>query len=186
MKWLFYSLILFFATSCIDFDRSEHIAEIDTSINELKKASTDLNSPLFDSIPIVLSEINKLNEQFRTFIKKDTLTLETAEKIDQYKAVEADLILLSEQLPITQKDIKTVITDLQNLKKDISNNVGDRAKYSSNLALELENKKVLIDAANKYSGTFSNSLKKFNSIHTFLRNFSIQLEMKNKEQNLIP
>ena len=97
-----------------------------------------------------------------------------------------NIIQLKEQIPITKKDINTVISDLKSLKKDISSNSGDRANYSANLALEQENKTILVDAAQRHSTTFSNTLIRFHSIHSALSDYSIQLELKNKEQNLIP
>lgn len=186
MKWLFFSLIPILIYSCIDFDRSKHIVEIDTSIEELKHSASELNDPLFDSIPIVLSKINSLNERIRSYIKQDTLSLETALKIDEYKSLEVEIIQLSEQIPVAKKDIKKVVSDFKKLKKDISNNTGDRANYNANIALEQETKKLLVDATQGYTKTFSRSLIRFNSLHTALWDFTIQLEMKNKEQNLIP
>ena len=112
MKWLFYSLIAIILLSCIDFDRSKHLQEIDSSIKELKQSTSDLNDPLFDSIPIVLSEINRLNERLRNYIKQDTLSLEIALKIDEYKSVEANLIQLTEQIPVAKNDIIAVISNL--------------------------------------------------------------------------
>lgn len=186
MKWLFYSLIAIILLSCIDFDRSKHLQEIDSSIKELKQSTSDLNDPLFDSIPIVLSEINRLNERLRNYIKQDTLSLERALKIDEYKSVEANLIQLTEQIPVAKNDIIAVISNLKNLKKDISSNSGDRANYSANIALEQDNKKILVEATNRYTTSLSNTLIRFNSIHPALWDYSIQLEIKNKEQNLIP
>lgn len=186
MKWLVYSLFLVLLYSCIDFDRSKHTKEIDASIEQLKQSTSELNTPFLDSIPLVLSQINRLNERIRSNIKQDTLSLETALKIDEYKSLEAEIIQLKEQIPITKKNINTVISDLKKLKKDISSNSGDRAKYSANLALEQGNKKILVDAAQLHSTTFSNTLIRFHSIHSALSDYSIQLELKNKEQNLIP
>ena len=186
MKWLFFTLIPVLIYSCIDFDRSKHIEEIDTSIEELNHSTSDLNDPLFDSIPIVISHMNRLNERIRTYIKQDTLSLETALKIDEYKSLEAEIIQLSEQIPVAKKDINQVVSDLKNLKKDISSNAGDRANYNANIALEQASKKVLVDATHGYTTTFSTLLIRFNSLHTALWDYSIQLEMKNKEQNLIP
>ena len=186
MKWFFCSLFILFLFSCLDFDRSKHIKEINSSILELEHCLTELKSPKFDSIPIVLSEIKQLNEHLRRYIKQDTLSLETALKIDEYKSIEATITQLTVQIPITENDIKTVINDLKNLENDISNNAGDRANYSANLAVENENKKVLVEASKRYTTDLSSSINRFNSIHSTLKDFSIQLEMKNKEQNLIP
>lgn len=186
MKLLFLSLTLILSSSCIDFDRSKHLKEIDVAIDALKKSASELETPIFDSIPIVLSEIKWVNQRIRTYIKQDTLSIETALKIDEYKQIESQLILISEQIPVTQKDINSVTSDLILLKKDISNNSGDRALYTTNLAAEKENQKILIGAVERYTTTCRSSFKTFQLIHDSINEFSNHLELKNKEQNLIP
>ena len=185
MKWLFYILIFLITSGCIDFDRSKYKEEIDVSIEELNQSSSTLNQSFFDSIPIVLSEIKSVTNKIRTFIKQDTFSLEIALKIDEFKRIEAELIHIFQQIPVTKKDIKTVIADLKNLKKDITNNSGDRVGYGANLMLEKSNKKVLVEAVERYSSNCIKAYETFHSIHPSILEYTIQLELRNKEQNLI-
>jgi hypothetical protein len=186
MKWLFYILVFLITSACIDFDRSKYKDEIDASIEALNQSNLTLNQSFFDSIPIVLSEIEIVTNKIRTYIKQDTFSLEIALKIDEYKNVEAELIHVFQQIPVTKKDIKTVLADLKNLKKDITNNSGDRASYGVNLSLEKSNKKVLVEAVERYSNTCTKAFSTFNAIYPSIFEYTIQLELKNKEQNLIP
>lgn len=185
MKWLFFIFTFLIVCSCIDFDRTQYLEDIDVFTEELNQSYTSLNDAHFDSIPIVLSEINRVNSRIRSYLNQDTISLEVALKIDDYKRIKSDLTQLTQQIPIARKDIKTVLSDLKNLKKDITNNTGDRANYGTHLALEKKNKTVLLKAIQHYSSVYDRSLKMFHSIHTSLLNYSIQLKMKNKEQNLI-
>ena len=186
MKWLPFICLLLLSASCIDFDRSKYIEEIDSSINELSEAKAQLNQAIFDSIPLILKEIDLVQNRIRTNIKQDSLSLETAIDVDNYKKVENNLIDIEERISVMQKDINAILQDLHNLKKDIENNTGDRAKYEANIQLEKENVKILLNAVEFYTTTCNASFDTFHSVHESLDGYSNLLEMKNKEQNLIP
>lgn len=181
MKWFLILLIPICTCSCIDFERSEHVDDINSNLKELEMSKTRLNKPVFDSISPVLSRINTLKERLHSQLSEDTLSLETALKIDEYKQIEASLIALKAQIPITQKDIQIVTKSLKNLKKDIEQNSGDRANYGKHLTLEQKNQEIILEAVDQYESKINKLLERFETIHDSLQEYSIQLEMKNKE-----
>ena len=186
MKWLFYLLVIFTFTSCVDFNRSEQLDAIDRSVEELSASQSVLNTSLFDSIPIVLPQIVALKTRLRAQLKNDTLSLKIALKIDAFKKIEADLKNIETSIPVAEKDIENLTTNFTNLKSDIENSVGQRGDYKENIATEVKKKDTLINAINRFKENCASSLVAFKVLHSELSNFTDALELKNKEQNLIP
>ena len=186
MKWLFYLLVFFVFSSCVDFNRSKQLDAIDKSIEELRINRALLKTSLFDSIPIVLPKIEALKTRLRAQLKNDTLSLRIALKIDEFKKIESDLKNIELAIPIAEKDIENLKTNFSNLKKDIENSVGQRGDYKKNIAVEIKKKDTLINAINRYKENCASSFVTLKVLHIELSNFTDALELKNKEQNLIP
>ena len=186
MKWLFLIILFYTLSSCIELQQSEYIKEIDTSIHLLDEAKEKMDNSVFDSIPTVLSEINFVKTKVRDFLKNDTLPLDYAIKIDQLNETETTLKKIEKEIPVLINDIETLSENLNNLKNDINNSSGIRAKYSDNIEIETKNQTLLVEAAMRYYEDCSNSIKSFYEIEPELKLFSNKLELKNKEQKLIP
>lgn len=186
MKWLIYVFLVFNLSSCIEMKQSEYNQKIDQSIETLKQSKKKLSNPIFDSIPIVVSEINSLKSNIRTFLKNDTLPLDIALKIDEISHIDIALQNIEANKIIALKDINVVIQNLNNLKKDINNSSGDRGKYDENIEVEKSKQIILVDAVDDYFNDCTNSLQSFNEIKTELISFSNKLKLKNEEQKLIP
>lgn len=166
--------------------QSEYNQQIDQSINELNLSKEKLSNKIFDSIPTVVSEINTLKSDIRTFLKNDTLPLDIALKIDEINRIDIALQNIKANKIIALKDINAVIQNLNNLKTDIENGSGDRGKYKENIDIEKAKQKILVDAVESYINDCTNSIHTFNDTKEELISFSNELELKNQEQNLIP
>lgn len=186
MKWLFYTLLLSVLTSCVEFKQSEYIQKIDVCIKELSASKLKLNNSTFDSIPIVNSEIKAVKTKIRANIKNDTLPLEVALKIDEINQINNSLNNIENQIPIAAKDIDVVLSNLNKLKKDIKNGSGNRAKYDENIEIEVSKQTLIVKSVDTYYSTCSTAIKSFNDVKNELKSFSNELELKNKEQKLIP
>lgn len=166
--------------------QSEYNQKIDQSISELNLSKEKLSYKIFDSIPLVISEINNLKSNIRTFLKNDTLPLDIALKIDEINQIDKALQNIEANKTITLNDINAVIQNLKNLKTDIENGSGNRGKYQENIKVENSKQKFLVDAVENYLNDCTNSIQTFDNLKVDLFSFSNDLEMKNKEQNLIP
>ena len=186
MKWLFYFLQIFALTSCIEFSQSEYIEKIDTSIDALNQSKLKLEQPVFDSIPVVLIEIKNIKSAFRENLKNDTLPLEIALKIDQVNQIKKILEKTDKAIPLTILDINALIINLKNLKKDINNGSGNRAKYPDNIQIEKEKQTLVVNSVETYYRNCSAAIKSFKEIENELKLFSNELELKKEEQKLIP
>jgi len=186
MKWLLYIFLFLSLISCIDFKQSEYTETIDLSIESLNQSKTKLDEAVFDSIPIIISEIKTIKTKIRTYLKNDTLPLNIALKIDDLNQIDKELKKIEKNIPIAKKDIDVLTLNLSNLKKDIYNGSGNRAKYAENIELEKTNQTLITNSVDVYFNNCSESIQLFNEIKNELKSFSNKLELKNKEQNLIP
>ena len=114
--------------------------------------------------------------------KQDDIAL----KIDKINHIDRTLQDIEANKTIAFKDINVLIQNLNNLKKDINNSSGNRAKYSENIEAETSRQIILVNAVDDYFSDCTNSLQLFNEIKLDLISFSNKLKVKNEEQNLIP
>ena len=182
MKKIQFLIASVFLFSCSDFYRPGQLEKIDKLLFELEEIEDSCYSSDFDTIPIILTEVERMENKIKQNYVDDTLSLSFAKKLDSFQSIRKGLAPLNKIVPGIFERIDIERRAIKNLKHDINNSTGDRAMYEDNISFETENVNDLRELADQCVATKELNVEIFNNLHEDLRSYSIKLIQENKER----
>ena len=185
MKTFQLLILIAVCCSCIDLKKPEQedqIEALNLKITELAGLIVEFPS---DSITEIISEILQIEEKIKKYSVNDTLTLENAMQIDEFKKVRIILEDSFDHNSTIVAELEKLKKSISNLQSDIQNSVGDRANYEVNIAFEEEKLNQLTLFIEDYDLKWRTCIETFYNLQPILKVFSEKLEHKNREQFLL-
>jgi hypothetical protein len=127
--------------SCHDLNKQKQLKKIDVLMADLDYIDSNLKLKHADSIPLIVSNITHVELRIKNNYTTDTIDLELAKKMDEYKRARKQLKPMGKILSKIIEGSKEERITLSNLKTDIENGSGDRSKYDE--YIEFERAKVI-------------------------------------------
>ena len=176
MKFLLFLFIIILSTSCADLKKGDQI-EI---ITELEKSIDSISTVLIEN---KLEQIAPIIRQSRTIEKRivdkfnpdSIIDLETGKKLDAFKEMLNSFDPMEKAYRDLLKSSKKESVILKELKSDIENGNGERAKYTEFVAFEVKKVNQLRQLLSDYVKTKNQSVKTFNTVHEDVNKFSLKL-----------
>lgn len=162
--------------SCADLKKGQQIE----TIVALEKSIDSINTVLIEN---KLEQIDPIIRQSRTIERRildkfnpdSIIDLETGKKLDQFKEMLTTFDPLHKAYSDLKKYSKKESIALKELKSDIENSNGDRAKYDEYVSFEIKKVDQLRQLLSDYVQTKNKSVKTFNAIHEDVNTFSLKL-----------
>ncbi len=130
------SLILFLF-SCSDSELASKVDSIETLQSELEKQQTIIDTKLnSDTLNTLLKHLSLISNDLKKHYKGDTIPVELALKIDEYKRIHESLIDVPNITKELHQEIPLSAIRLKHLQYDIENAIGNREKYDDHLDQE--------------------------------------------------
>lgn len=129
MKFFTFIFILFLLASCADIHKGDQLASIETLHKSLDSITTVLIENNYTEIEDLTNESNAVAEKIKDNYSSDTLDLEFAKKLDDYRQMLLSFQPLKNAYSLLLKNTKEEKLSLVKLKQDIEKGNGERAKY---------------------------------------------------------
>jgi chromosome segregation ATPase len=130
--------LIILLTGCSDFDKKKQLEKIDELNAELELVEADKSDSLIEDLEEIKERVDEMTSAIND--GPDTLTLDQAKLIDQFKIVKNSIAPYDQLMGYIDTNIVLSRTGLDNLKKDIEGAQGKRQDYDS--YLEHESAKV--------------------------------------------
>lgn len=180
MLQLFIASVFLF--SCSDFYRPGQLEKIDVLLIELEEIQDLCDRSELDTIPLIISEVERLEYTIKQNYLDDTLSLAFAKKLDSYQSIRKNLTPLNGIGPALIKTINIERVAIKNLREDVLYCTGDRAMFEYNISFEAESVNDLRQLAQQCISIKESNVETFNNLHGDLRLYSLKLENQNKER----
>jgi hypothetical protein len=186
MRLIYIVLCLsFFLGSCKDAQHRAYLEEIEEMQKELVVMDSLSREHTVDSIGLITGQIRLVIVRIQNNYFPDSINLEEAGMINDYKAIRKTLESNSGNLAKVKAAIPEVQVSLQNLAHDIDNGVGERDKYGEHVEFEKAKVAHLRELLGFYIKTKDETLTRYRDIGPKVEAFSIDLvEKRKKEQGI--
>lgn len=149
---------------------------IDSLNKSIDSISTVLIENKFEQMDPIVRQSRTIEKRIIDKFNPDSIIdLETGKKLDVFK----EMLNTFEPLEKAYKDLlqnsKKEKIVLSELKSDIENGNGDRARYTEYVAFEAKKVKELRQLLSDYVQTKNQSSKTFNTVHNDVNTFSLKL-----------
>lgn len=154
-------LCLLIFAACHDVQKRTQLEQI----TELRAITTTIQQKLADidreTWKTTLNSTQNTRNTIRSkYATDDTISLEFAQKLEDYKAIEKNLVRFEKEIKELEIALLMEENALKALQTDIQNSQGDRNAYSKNIALE---KKRVTDLENYFHDWIETKTKCVNS-----------------------
>lgn len=172
MNRLFLFLGFILLISCSDLKKGEQLQAIDQLSATVDSIEVVLIEHHIDTLKQMLDNAKEVQESIATFHSSDTIPLEFALRMDEYKLMIQNI----PEIEINQLTLKNGVTEirtsLSNLKTDISNASGEKQKYDEFIAHEKKKVNELRDVLTNYDTLRNQLMDHFNELHEEMKEFS--------------
>lgn len=179
MNPYFIGLMLFLSlTSCHDVKKQKQLQQINDMIQTVDSIAQTRNTIHADSVSLMLSEIAVVRQSIQDNYDSDTITMEFAQELEDYKLAWHALKKVQQNNLLLETGIREEQKALAELQKDIQSGNGNRAKYDNYIRFE-KNKvaqiRVLLSGTiqNKNTGTTI-----YHQLHDDMKAYNEQLLLK--------
>lgn len=162
-KALFGILCVLIVAACHDVRKQKQLDQLST----LNTIVVNIQQQV-DSIDIVAwNQTRASTQETRRIIKAnyttdDTISLEFAQKLENYKAIEVNLSYFEKEREQFLEALQRARNAVKLLRNDVENSQGDRNAYDKNIAIE---KKRVTELANYFAQWLETKTKCVNSYH---------------------
>ncbi len=164
--------------SCSDLKKNEQIQAITKMEATLDSIQTVLKANEVDTIAGLSTAANVIETRIKNNYKTDTIDMELGRKMDAYKIMRRSFRPLGDAYYRVQEGTSEEKLTLANLKKDIENGDGDRAKYDEYVKFEEEKVNQLRILLDDYIQQKTKTMNTFHELHEELEAFSWSLTTK--------
>lgn len=152
---------LFVFVACHDVQKHkqiDHVSELQLITSKIKQQLKKIDIEKWSK---TLRSTQSTRDIIRSnYSTDDTISLEFAQKLEDYKAIEKNLVHFEKEIMELQKALLMEENALKALQTDIQNSQGNRNAYSKNIALE---KKRVTDLENYFHDWIETKTKCVNS-----------------------
>lgn len=176
LKVLSLSLTLTLLSSCADLKKGQQLETIDALSKSIDSISTVLIENKLEQLDPIIRQSRTIEKRILDKFNPDSIIdLETGKKLDQFKEMLNTFDPLKKAYSDLKKYAKKESIALKELKSDIENSNGERAKYDEFVAFEVKKVGELRQLLSDYVQTKNQSVKTFNAIHEDVNAFSLKL-----------
>lgn len=169
--FLFLGIILFI--SCSDLKKGEQLQSIDQLSATVDSIEVVLIEHHVDTLKQMLDDAKEVQESIATFHSSDTIPLEFALRMDEYKLMIQNIPEIEQNQLTLKNRITEIRTSLSNLKADISNASGEKQKYDEFIAHEKKKVNELREVLTNYDSLRNQLMNHFNELHEEMKEFAI-------------
>lgn len=168
------SLLLF--TSCHDLKKQKQLKKMDTLILTISEISEELKEIDSVKMELIWNEVMTIRTSIQENYQSDTLSVELAQELEDYKLTGSQALWVNNNLPIALKTNLETESRIKQLRADILTGVGEREKYDSYIQKEEEQVKDV--------KTLQQSLQK-NSLEAIQKHQELNAKMLEYSKSLI-
>lgn len=183
MKTVFYLVISFFVlASCSDLKKSKQLASIDEMSKKLDKILVETKANKVDSARYYSIEAREIELRIKNNYTLDTVDVPFGTKMNRFKNMRRAFGKFDEKYENLLMGCAEIKESLRQLRHDINNGNGDRAKYDEYVAFE-KNKFDQIDTlAKEYFEQKNLHMATFTELYKEIEDFSFKLFNENKKR----
>lgn len=182
MKRSFLVILLLILVACAEMTRPEQLDRLRNLQKELSDIREDFEA--IDSTQILTMQmdfdslVQAINES-----RADSITLELAFKLDQFRIMNKDASFVSEQCMSIMGIINEREEQLQKLERDITESLGHREKYDTYLDFEQAQVSKLKHRIDTCVLRMNNSLEIYNELNQIIVQEVLDLKKENLTSN---
>ncbi|HRO75758.1 MAG TPA: hypothetical protein PLP27_06400 [Crocinitomicaceae bacterium] len=163
---VFFSLLLF--SSCLEVNKRSYLSEIDTLLLDIDSMKTQAETLSIDTVDSLRKLRCDLLSAYKNDNPSDTITIETAQHIENLKFSCSNLKAFLDQKE-TLNQIEMYRNELLQLQKLINKGEGERSSYNELIAEEKQNIQVLKSNFEQIQRYYQNGIRNFGVSEEYLK-----------------
>jgi hypothetical protein len=172
---------ILFLTSCSDVKKSSQLASIDDMTQKLKSLKQEVKDNKVDSARSYSIEAREIELRIKNNYFTDTIDLVFGSKMDRHKLMRKAFGTMDSQYSNVISGCDEIIESLRQLRYDIDNGDGDRAKYPEYIEFEKSKFEQLNVLSKEYLEAKKISVATYEELHKEIDDFSWKLLNENKK-----
>lgn len=175
MKFLVFIFSLLLIFSCSDLSRGTQLKTVISLRQTVDSVETVLIENTLEEVDRYFKDAKIVESRIKENYNSDTISLELATKIDRYKDMMKNTVLLKKNYGNIISDVEKLQLNLEHLQEDIDLGNGDRSKYDEYLVKEQKNVQLVRDLLIEYVLTRKEIIENYKNLHDDVYNFSFEL-----------
>ncbi len=175
MKFLVFIFSLLLIFSCSDLSRGTQLKTVISLRQTVDSVETVLIENTLEEVDRYFKDAKIVESRIKENYNYDTISLELATKIDRYKDMMKNTVLLKKNYGNIISDVEKLQLNLEHLQEDIDLGNGDRSKYDEYLVKEQKNVQLVRDLLIEYVLTRKEIIENYKNLHDDVYNFSFEL-----------
>ena len=175
MKFLVFIFSLLLIFSCSDLSRGTQLKTVVSLRQTVDSVETVLIENTFEEVDRYFKDAKIVESRIKENYNSDTISLELANKIDRYKEMMKNTLLLKKNYGNIISDVEKLQLNLEHLQEDIDLGNGDRSKYDEYLIKEQKNVQLVRGLLVEYVSTRKEIIDNYKNLHDDVYNFSFDL-----------
>lgn len=175
MKFLVFIFSLLLIFSCSDLSRGTQLKTVISLRQTVDSVETVLIENTLEEVDRYFKDAKIVESRIKENYNSDTISLELATKIDRYKDMMKNTVLLKKNYGNIISDVEKLQLNLEHLQEDIDLGNGDRSKYDEYLVKEQKNVQLVRDLLIEYVLTRKEIIDNYKNLHDDVYNFSFEL-----------
>lgn len=175
MKFLVFIFSLLLIFSCSDLSRGTQLKTVVSLRQTVDSVETVLIENTFEEVDRYFKDAKIVESRIKENYNSDTISLELATKIDRYKEMMKNTLLLKKNYGNIISDVEKLQLNLEHLQEDIDHGNGDRSKYDEYLIKEQKNVQLVRGLLVEYVSTRKEIIDNYKNLHDDVYNFSFDL-----------
>ncbi len=178
MKFFGFIFILIILSSCADLHKGDQLLAVEAMHKTMDSITTVLIENDYKSVDEIRIESKEVAEKIKANYKGDTLELEFAKKLDDYKQMLSSFAPLKKGYLLLLKNTKEEKKALSKLMSDIEKGNGERAKYQEFILNEQKKTKQICVLLSDYVTQLKKSLTIYHQNKDAIYDYSFSLIAK--------
>jgi hypothetical protein len=175
MKFLVFIFSLLLIFSCSDLSRGTQLKTVVSLRQTVDSVETVLIENTLEEVDRYFKDAKIVESRIKENYNSDTISLELATKIDRYKEMIKNTLLLKRNYGNIISDVEKLQLNLEHLQEDIDLGNGDRSKYDEYLVKEQKNVQLVRGLLIEYVSTRKEIIDNYKNLHDDVYNFSFDL-----------
>lgn len=163
---------------CTDVKKIEQIERIDSLSASVDSISQVYSENKIDTVRNISMSIYGVQNRIKNNYVSDTINFALGVKMGQHKWMKKKFKVVGKNGKVLDSGLVQMKTDLEDLRYDIDNGYGDRAKYDEHIGHESNKVRQLKAICNEYVLLKDSCMSIYNNVHDELNEFSMSLIKK--------
>lgn len=181
-RYSFIIAALFLLSACADVERNKQLSALDELHDQLESIGQQVADHRCDTLNTWLEHVHAVQDDIRENYHTDTLSLDFARKLDEFKQMTFDL----EQYQRLQLQLDSLLDPqrnaLEQLQTDISNGSGKTVKYREYVEFERKRIQVLQTLGDSLVANKIRSFKAYNGVYNEMQKYALLLMQTAEEK----